>query len=102
MTLFRYMSKKVIGKTAWVVLLIFSAGFVLVEAAPLEVISRPWTNVPHAFGLSSGIQLSTNGQWAVFNSSANGLSTNIRGSLNLDVFLRNTATGENILISRTR
>jgi Tol biopolymer transport system component len=67
---------------------------------PIEVVSTPYTNTPHVFGDSSGIELSADGKWAVFYSNGNGLTTNDNNGLNLDLFLRNNQTGEIELISR--
>src|ERR1041385_8168708 len=70
-------------------------------APPIEVVSRPYTNLPHTFGDSSGIELSADGKWAVFNSNGSGLVTNDNNGFNLDLFLRNNETGEISLISRS-
>jgi Tol biopolymer transport system component len=82
-------------------LLCTHAALAATGAAPqIDVVSKPYTNIAHVFGDSSGLLLSTNGRWAAFNSTGNGLATNDSNGAALDVFLKDFTTGETRLVSR--
>lgn len=85
-----------------ILLLVAQVWLVPASAAEVsvELISRSITTQPRSGGDSLGIELSADGQWAVFVSDGNGLVTNDNNGLNLDVFLRNLQTGATTLVSR--
>lgn len=69
-------------------------------APAIELVSKPYTNIAHTFGDSSGIELSADARWALFSSNGNGLTTNDNNGFNIDLFLQDLQTGERTLITR--
>lgn len=72
----------------------------VVQAAPVELVSKPFQSRPSTFGDSGDLEINGDAKWAIFTSSGTGITTNAVEEFILNVFLKNIETGEITLLSQ--